>query len=155
MARYKSGQYKEFYTDGSAARQIELKPHKGLPDQPKRPKQKKILIRVDFLALSGILVAAVMLVLMIVGAGNLMESTREVARMEEYVSQLETENEKLDTAYHAGFDPEQIRERALEMGMVPAEELPVVTIQISGNDAVEEPQNIWASVWSFLTDLFA
>ena len=64
----KDNRYIQFYTDGSAARQLEPKvqPKKKL-QQPRRKHQKKIVLHVDLLAVTGILVACVMLIMMLSG----------------------------------------------------------------------------------------
>ena len=155
MAQQDFSQFRMYYTDGSAARQIEFKPRKQLPEQPRRPKQKKLLIRVDFLAMAGIVVAAVLLVLMMAGVSHLVETSRQVAQLETYVSQLEEENAKLESAYHAGYNPADIRERALGMGMIPAEQAETIRIEQKETVPVEQPRNLFFKTWYFLTGLFA
>lgn len=155
MAKQDFSQYRMYYTDGSAARQIEFKPRKTLPEQPKRPRQKKILIRVDFLAVAGIVVATVLLVLMMVGVNTLVETSRQVEQLENYVSQLEADNAKLESSYHAGYDPVDVRQRALAMGLLPAEQAQTVPIHLEEPAVVEETQNLFSKAWSFFTGLFA
>lgn len=148
-------QYGKYDTDGSAARRVAFKSQKSLPEQPCRPKQKKILIRVDFLAVSGIVVAVILLLLMMTGVSTLVETTQEVARMEAWVAELEEEHAVLETAYHAGFDPADIRRRALDMGMISAEQAETVTIHLEEAEPAEAETGVFDRVWSFLTGLFA
>ena len=121
MARGNEIRYIQFYTDGSAARQLEPKvqPKKKL-QQPRRKHQKKIVLHVDLLAVTGILVACVMLIMMLSGMMTLNKINGEIDRLESYLTELESENLQLHQTYRAGFDLDQIREAALEMGMIPA-----------------------------------
>lgn len=153
MARKSEIRYIQFYTDGSAARQYELKPQPKRKMQQSRPRrQKKIVLHIDFVAVTGILVAAVMLILMVVGTSGLAEANEEVARMESCLAELENENAKLQQTYREGYDLDQIRMEALEMGMIPASRAETVVIQVEEPVEEETPEN---SFWSFLTGLFA
>lgn len=132
MARGSDIRYVQFYTDGSAARQLEIAPQpKKKAQQPRRPrKQKKIVLHVDFLALAGVLVAGVMLILMLSGMASLGRINKEIARLETVLSDLETENLELHQKYRAGFDLDEIREEALEMGMIPASRAMTVPLTV-------------------------
>ena len=132
MARGSDIRYVQFYTDGSAARQLEIAPQpKKKAQQPRRPrKQKKIVLHVDFLALAGVLVAGVMLILMLSGMAGLGRINKEIARLETVLSDLETENLELHQKYRAGFDLDEIREEALEMGMIPASRAMTVPLTV-------------------------
>lgn len=132
MARGSDIRYVQFYTDGSAARQLEIAPRpKKKPQQRHRPrKQKRIVLHVDFVALAGVLVAGVMLILMLSGMASLGRINKEIARLETVLSDLETENLELHQKYRAGFDLDQIREEALEMGMIPASRAMTVSLPV-------------------------
>lgn len=156
MVRRNEARYIQFYTDGSGARQVEPKPCPKAPAQPSRPhREKKMLIRVDFMAVSGILVAAVMLLLMVVGVSSLKNANQEVVYMEAYVAELQAENERLQQTYRASYDLESVRQAALKMGMVPEAEAETVLISAEEPMAQEPEQSVWGHVWSFLTGLFA
>ena len=154
MARNPEIRYIQYYADGSAARQFELPllPQKQTP-QPRRRKQKKTVLRVDFVALLGIVVAAVMLILMMVGMAELNAVNDEVASLENYISELENENILLENTYREGYVLDEVRAEALEMGMVPADQAQTVTIPLIHATMAEEPEN--HSFWTFLTGLFA
>lgn len=154
MARGSDIQYVQFYTDGSAARQFELKPRqpKKKLQQPRPRRKKKIVLHVDFIAVAGMLVAGVMLLLMLTGMSGLNKLNDEVTRLEGYLSELEQENLELHHTYREGYDIDQIREQALEMGMIPASRATTVTIQVG--DAAESEEQA-SSFWSFLEGLFA
>ena len=131
MARGNEIRYIQFYTDGSAARQLEPKaqPKKKL-QQPRRKHQKKIVLHVDLLAVTGILVACVMLVMMLSGMVTLNKINGEIDRLESYLAELESENLQLHQTYRAGFDLDQIRDAALEMGMIPAARAVTVSLPV-------------------------
>ncbi len=155
MARKSDIQYVQFYTDGSAARQLELKPRqpKKKLQQPRPRRQKKIVLHVDFIAVAGMLVAGVMLLLMLTGMSGLNRLNEEVTRLEAYLTELESENLELHQTYREGYDIDQIREEALEIGMIPAARARSVTIHVE-----EEPEAETSAVhsfWAFLTGLFA
>ena len=155
MARKSDIQYVQFYTDGSAARQLEIKPRqpKKKLQQPRPRRQKKIVLYVDFIAVAGMLVAGIMLLMMLTGMSSLNRLNKEVTRLEGYLTELESENLELHQTYREGYDIDQIREQALEMGMIPASRATTVTIQV-GEDT-PSAETTTSSFWSFLTGLFA
>ena len=131
MARGNEIRYIQFYTDGSAARQLEPKvQQKKKLQQPRRKHQKKIVLHVDLLAATGILVACVMLIMMLSGMMTLNKINGEIDRLESYLTELESENLQLHQTYRAGFDLDQIREAALEMGMIPAARAVTVSLPV-------------------------
>ena len=132
MARGSDIQYVQFYTDGSAARQLEPKPRqpKKKLQQPRPRRKKKIVLHVDFIAVAGMLVAGVMLLLMLTGMSGLNKLNDEVTRLESYLSELEQENLELHHTYREGYDIDQIREQALEMGMIPASRAMTVPLTV-------------------------
>ena len=158
MARQPEIQYIRPYTDGSAARQLELLPQrKPRTKLPKVRKVKPLIIPVDLTALCGILVAAVMLVMLVSGCIQLQQARAETERMASYVSSLRNENAELKHEYQSGYDLETVEKTALALGMVPAEEVTRITIE------GEEPQveiefyepTFWEKVASFFDGLFA
>lgn len=156
MARKSDIQYIQFYTDGSAARQFELKPQPQKQPQPQRPRprrQKRIVVHIDFLAVTGIVVAMVMLVLMISGASGLIRANEQVALAEGYLAEVQNENIQLRQTYCESYDLEEIRAEALEMGMIPAERAQTVMIHVEEMPVAE--QTITNSIWTVLASLFA
>ena len=132
MARKSDIQYVQFYMDGSAARQLELEPRrpKKKLQQPRPRRQKKIVLHVDFIAVAGMLVAGVMLLLMLTGMSGLNRLNQEVTRLEGYLVELERENLELHQTYREGYDIDQIRDAALEMGMIPASRAMTVSLPV-------------------------
>ena len=99
MAQQLRVQYVQYYTDGSAARKVESPVPQAAPRKARAKKQKRIVIPVDPVSILGILVAAVMLVLMVVGYTQLQNTQQEVQTMEQYVSTLRRENAALQEEY--------------------------------------------------------
>ena len=154
MARKTEIRYINCYTAGSAACKLDFKPVQKDVKLPKQRKKKKLVICVDPIATMGILVACVMFVLMIAGVCRLADTQKQAQQMSAYVQRLEEKNAQLRATYEAGYDLEEIRATALGMGMVPVEELPVVTIQVTM--PVPEPEITWWEdlVW-LMEGLFA
>jgi len=155
MARTTEVRYINYYVSGSSAYYVEPKP---LPKKkaalPKQRRQKKIVIHVDPVATMGILVAAVMLVLLVVGIFRLGAAQREAERMSEYVTYLQEQNVTLREQYVQAYDPEEIRQIAEARGMIPASEAQVIQLQVSVPQQSQEP-TAWDSFVTFLTGLFA
>ena len=112
--------YAGFYTDGSAARQVEAASASPRPVRHKRIRHKPVIIHVDFLALTGSLVAAVLLVLMMMEFVQLIHMSRSATQARSYLEQQEQRYEELSATYHGSYDLEQIRQQALKRGMIPA-----------------------------------
>lgn len=153
MARQFDVQYLCGYTDGTAARKIEMpKPRKAARKNTAK-RSKRIVLQIDPLAIMGTLVAGVMLVLLTVGVFKLMDARQEMVQMDAYVQSLRQENEALQKEYDAGYDLENVKQTAQALGMVPMEQVKQVTIH------VEAPQQVQPSRWEqirlFLAGLFA
>lgn len=133
----------QFYVHGSEARALERE------EQKKKAKTKLPLaqleriekIYVDPVALTGIVVAVIMLVTMVLGAVQLQEDWVEYERMAGYVSGLKTQNAELTQTYRDGYDLDDIEMKALAMGMVPKSEIETVVISITIPEA--EPVLTW------------
>ena len=122
MARKAEVRYINFYSAGSSAYKVDAMPipqKKQAMPMPKQRKRKKLLIHVDPVAVAGVFLAFVMLVMMIVGLCQLSSAKKQTVQMQSYVLQLQEQNRALDTEYRAGYDLEEIRQLATEMGMVP------------------------------------
>lgn len=155
MARNDS-RYIQFYTPGTAAVKVQIQDEQKWAPLPEPKPEKKITVRVDPVAILGFVVAVCMLILMTVGINQLNSARREVATLETYVAQLTAENHTLKQTYSEGYDLEEIRQSALDMGMVSVEEIPETQIHITVPSAqTEEPITMWNRVTTFLADLFA
>ena len=150
----------QFYVYGSEA--------KKLAQQERREKVKNLLplerlrniqvVRLDPVAIFGIVTAVVMMVTMIIGAVNIGNTWDEYERMQNYVAELEQTNVKLEREYRLSYDLAEIEAAALSMGMVSADS--VQWLQISGEIPVpEEEPSAWEEfrdyVEWFVDGLFA
>lgn len=154
MARYPEVRYIRYYTDGSAARELQMPaPRKKKSKLPAVRRRKVRAFRVDPLALCGIVMAAVMLVMMILGSVQLYGLQKENARMEGYIADLSTDHAELLHKYNTGYDLEAVEQTALAMGMIPAEEATTITIQVPG--PVEDAEGVWENFYAILAGIFA
>ena len=154
MAQRLDVQYVQFYTDGSAARKVAPAAPLKTIRLPKIKKMKPIVLRVDPVAVAGIIVAALMLVLMCVGVAQLNSTRQELHTMRTYVENLRVENELLEDTFQKGYDLEQIERTALALGLVPKEQVKYVTVQVP-EAVTEDAPGTWERFYIFLTGLFA
>ena len=155
MARQPQVQYINFYTAGSAAyRYEEPIPKKAEVKLPKPRRKKRIILRVDPVAVIGICMAVVMLCMMISGVCDLVQARQEKAQMAAYVQQLQQENAQLQAEYEQGYDLDEIYEIAITMGMIPAEQAEHITVSVTHMEAEQEPSG-WENFCIFLAGLFA
>ena len=146
----------QFYTYGSEAKVLELKPAKKkkkavLPVA--RPTQK-IQIQVDPVAWGGILIALVMVVLMAVSVHSYLNVCNEYRSMTNQVITLQNINVEKQQEYEKLYDLNDIEQKALALGMIPAEEAEVVTIApVIPEPEMETPW--WENISWFMKGLFA
>ena len=106
------------------------------------------------MAILGITVALVMLAVMILGAIQIQNDWEEYRTMSNYVSRLNRKNAELMEDYRSGYDLEDIRIKALALGMVPKTELETRTVYVTVPKP--EPEMTWLEElrW-FVEGLFA
>lgn len=154
MARSNDVQYVRYYSYGSAAEKVELpaKERKKVTVPKSRlDKVQARLEKMDALALTGIVVAAVMLALMVVGLVQVSQANAQVAELEAYVANLEAENQSLQAQYDQGYNLAEIRVIAESMGMVPKDQVQHITIEAP--EVVETVELTW---WQqFIADMKA
>jgi len=159
MARQPDVKYIRFYTDGSAARKVEVaNPVRKSAVSKKPRKQKKIVLYVDPLAILGIFTAVVMLAVMLSSMVLLKNAKAETMAMEQYVAQLREENAALQNEHEAGYDIKEVERTALALGMIPAEQAQHVTLEKNPAPAVQleaEKPDTWDWIYTLLTGLFA
>lgn len=157
MARKSEIQYIRLYTDGSAARRVDFETpqRKSKTRLPKVQKPRALVIRLDPVALCGIIVACVMFVLMAVGCVLLYDAQQESLRAEQYVRQLQEQNTQLQQAYESGYDLETVEEMALALGMVPQEQARQETIRIPVEEAQPRQLSVWETIGDFFSKLFS
>ena len=154
MARRPDVQYVRYYTDGSAARQLEPKTPRKKRQLPKVKQQPRQTLYIQPMAIAGVLLSVVMLVMMITGSVELYHAQQEKQAMEEYVLQLNKENIIKRAEYEESLDLETIEKSALALGMIPESEAKTITISIPVPEIVEEP-GFWEKTVLFLEGLFA
>ena len=126
MANRKPVQYIQFYTEGTAARKLEVLPlekPKAAP-RPRKVRKPKYALYVCPVALAGILVAAVLLVAMIAGTVQLSQAKQQEALMADYVAHLEWNNGIKAAEYEAALDLDKIYRDALAFGFISQELVP-------------------------------
>ena len=146
----------QFYSYGSEAKVLELKPktEKKKFTLPKVAPQQKICIHVDPVAWAGIAVAVVMVILMAVSVSSYLDICTEYEAMTEYVISLQNTNVQKRQEYAQMYDLEDIREKAVALGMIPMEEAQVITFTpVYPEPVAEEPW--WEEIVWFMKGLFA
>ena len=147
-------QYIRYYTDGSAARQLEpIAPKKRRP-LPKVKKQYRYTLYIQPMAIAGILLSAVLLVMMAVGYTELRHAQRQEAVMEKYVLQLRNQNAIDRAEYEESLNIEEIEKSALALGMIPQEQAQQMAISVEMPQTEETP-GFWQRTVTFLEGLFA
>ena len=144
----------QFYVHGSEARQLQEQKRQAKTKLPLSRIQHIEKIYVDPVALVGIVVAVVMLVTMVLGAVQLKRDWDQYERVSAYVSELKRENARMNHAYRASYDLEDIKTKALAMGMVPKSELQTISVEVTVPVPKREPTRM-EEIRFFLEGLFA
>ena len=144
----------QFYVHGSAARQIQEEKRQPKTKLPLAKIQAIEKIYVDPVALVGIAVAVVMLVTMVLGAVQLKKDWDHYEQVSAYVSELKRANAKKSHLYRSSYDIEDIRTKALSMGLVPKEKVQIISVAVTVPVPEAEPTR-WEELKLFLEGLFA
>ena len=156
MQRGTTVQYVQFYTAGSAARQVTPVVPLRKSAQPKQKTQKKIILRIDPVAALGMVVAVLMLALMISGIFSLRAAQEQTMAMEQYVQALQEEKAALEAQYASGYDIAEVERMALALGMVPSDQAQQASVQLSvPQEPMTQNLSLWDSIGVFLAGLFA
>ena len=128
----------QFYVHGSESRQLQFQEQKRQTKTklPLAGIQKIEKIYLDPVALMGIAVAVIMLVTMVLGAVQIKRDWDQYERVSAYVSELKRENARKSHAYHASYDLDDIKNKALAMGMVPKADVETIAVMVT----VPEPE---------------
>jgi hypothetical protein len=146
----------QFYVHGSEARKLQL-------EQEKRQAKTKLplakiqaieKIYVDPVALAGIAVAVFMLVTMVLGAIQLKRDWDQYEQVAAYVSELKKENARMSHLYRSSYDLEDIKTKAVSMGLVPKSELQTMSVTVTLPEPEVEPTRM-EEIRFFLEGLFA
>ena len=146
----------QFYVHGSEARKLQLQ------EEKRQAKTKLPLARikaiekiyVDPVALVGIAVAVMMLFTMVLGAIQLKRDWDQYEQVAAYVSELKKENARMNHLYRSSYDLEDIKTKAVSMGMVPKSELQTMAVTITIPAPEVEPTRM-EEIKFFLEGLFA
>ena len=156
MAMQPEVRYINAYVSGTAVPQPEKKPQRRpatkLP--PVKKVQQKQLIQVDVVALGGIVTALTLCVMLVVGLVQLNQAQNEANMYRQYVETLQAQNVQLKDTYNSGYDLEEVQSIAQTMGMVPAEQVSHIQMQVAEPQIAQEP-TAWENFWTFLTGMFA
>ena len=145
----------QFYVPGSEAQVLapKEKKKKAKTRLPIAKREKVGAITIDPIAVAGIAAAAVLLAVMVLGVLQIRDDWAEYNTMSRYVSQLKTENAELKTTYRAGYDLEDVQNKALGIGLIPKEECQTMTITVTVPQREPEP-TFWDDVVWFFQGLF-
>ena len=133
MANRRPVQYIQFYTEGSAARKLEILPPEKLKaaPRPRKARQPKYLLRVCPTALVGIVAAVALLMAMASGFTQLQEAKALETQMADYVSYLEWNNSLKAAEYEASLDLDKIYRDALAFGFISEKLVPHMEITVT------------------------
>ena len=133
----------QFYSYGSEAKVLELKPaqKKKKFTLPKAIPQQKICVRIDPVAWAGIAVALVLIIVMAVSVNGYLDACAEYEAMTDHVISLQNFNVEKQLEYAQMYDLNDIQEKALALGMIPAEE--AETVQVIVHMPVVEAEPTW------------
>ena len=155
MARKPDIQYVRYYTDGSAARQLEPKtPQRQRTPQRKTKKRQVYMIPVQPFAIAGLAVAATLLVFMIIGSVKLYNVQQQQQAMADYVTMLNEQNVQLRHTYEENIDLEMVERTALALGMIPAEDAMTITVSLPQPEPAPKI-TMWDRIEAFFEGLFA
>ena len=154
MAIKNDVRYIQFRTEGTAARKVASPaPFENTLKLPRRIKRKRLVVRLDPVAILGTVVALGMLIAMVVGLVRLNGAVQEQEQMARYVQQLESQNSVLERTYYHKYDLKELERLATAMGLVPKAQVTQVTIPVEA--PTQEPQGFFQKVADFFADLFA
>lgn len=146
----------QFYVYGSEARQIALTKEKeqAKARRPMAKLQQVEHIYVDPVAVVSIAVAVILLITMILGTVQIYQDWETYQQVEGYLSYLNKSNAQLEETYRAGYDLEDIENKALAMGLVPVSELEKRSVTVTVPEKEPEVSRI-QQLRETLENLFA
>ena len=108
----------------------------------------------DPVALVGLMVAALMLVAMVVGACQIHSSWQEYEEAFHDLSVIKREHARLEHVYNISIDLDDVAAKAESMGLVPVDQLPAMSVRVTM--PVPEPEETaWDEFVWFIQGLFA
>ena len=155
MARYPDVQYIRCRTDGNAARKIEVVAPIKTMRLPSVKPLKPTIVRIDPLAVTAVIMVAIMAFLMIAGLLSLQTAQKETAAMQSHVEKLQVQNEELQVKFQQNCKLEEIERAAMALGMVPKNQVPHITVRLPQEVQEERQPGAWEQFTMFLAGLFA
>ena len=155
MARKADIQYVAYPVDGSAARKMEPTSTRRNAAPASAHRAQRKVIAVDPVAVCGIVLAVMMLFAMVAGLTQYRHNLQQTRQMSAQVQQLQQKNFQLQQTYRSGYDLEEIERIAMEAGMIPANNMARVRIDMSQPVEEEVRMSFWDTITSMLTGLFA
>ena len=147
-----------YYVEGNTARKTERRaaPAKAAPvPAPTRRRSRRKTVAIDPVAIAGLLAVVVLLCAIMVSFVQYGLSAQRNAQMSQYITQLEAEQVQLQQQYEAGYDLDDIRDIAGALGMIPAQDVPQIEIDVTAPQQEQTQMSFWESVATFLAGLFA
>ena len=150
-------QYVCYRYEGSSALQVQTagtpaKVQKNTHPAVRRKKRK--VLKVNLASVLAVALVVLIAVSVTVSAVRMENMRTQEQLLEQYIVSLEEENVILQAQYREGYDLEDIRQKALAMGMVPKDQVEQITIQVQ-IPQVEQEKTVWDQIGIFLAGLFA
>lgn len=144
----------QFYVYGSEVKAPKKKqtPKKAVLPKLKPGKERRVYV--DPVAVSGIALAVVVLIALVVGALQLTACMQGYNEAVDTLTELKRENAKLEHAYRTSLNLDAVREQAEKLGMIPAEDAEHISIQVTVPERAQEP-TAWENFLWFLSGLLA
>lgn len=154
MAKTES-RYIQFYTAGSAARDIApaLRTETTPANRPRR--SRKPVLYIDPVAILGMVTAVVLTVCMLIAFNQLKQTKAEYESVYNYNCTLKQQHKDLQKEYAMSYNKEEVRMEAVLMGYVPSSQVQHVTIQAQKPATEPEQPGVIEQAWMYLTELFA
>lgn len=144
----------QFYIYGSEAPALKDKRKKaktGLPVARPTPVDE---IRVEPVAILSIFLAVTLVLVMGVGAIRLYGEVRTYTVMADYADSLAQENTRVRQAYRECVDLSEIESRAKALGLVPVDQVEVLTVHLTP-PITQQEETLWDDIQWFFRGLFA
>lgn len=148
-------QYIQFYTSGSAARELVpvLRPEAAAENHPRR--SRKPVLYIDPVAILGMLTAVVLTICLLIGFNQFKQAKEDYEYVHGYNCQLQQQHKQLQKTYKESYNKEDVRLEAVLMGYVPSWQVQHVTIKAQEPEPIPEEPGILRQAWNYLTELFA
>ena len=148
-------QYIQFYTAGSAARELVTPLYDQTAPSQRSRRNRKPILYIDPVAILGMVTALVLCVCLMIAFSNYKAARADYEQAYARNCTLRQEHTELVDKYHDSYDLEQVRLEVILMGYVPASQVPHITVQAQEPAAVAQQPGAFEQAWSYLTELFA